>query len=212
MKTTANKTEKKAKAKKPKKAKGILAKYNEKKTKKNLGNTGLKTLVDLVAGTTLGAGIGSGLGRLSLPIGLLMIASGHYLEEESGILRIAGSATIAYGIGKAITHKNIAKTTAVSGISLAGETSKAKIRLAQFKDELFTAFYLDKVFKSKGSPSENQEVGAVDLSELDVFEQDNYNQAYQYQEELPDSSYSDTDYSDYPDYMEEEDLVNFSTI
>ena len=162
--------------------KGMLAKYEAKKTKGNIANTGLKTLVDLVLGSTVGAGIGAGAGQAAIPIGILLIAGSHYFDESTGVLRVAGSATIAYGIGKAITNKQIANANQING--LAGETSKAKTRLNLFKDELFTAFYLDKVFKPKDKVAADipiEGIGEIDLSSLDVFEEDLKQQAIQFE-------------------------------
>lgn len=159
-----------------KKKKGLIASYNAKKTKGNLANTGLKTLVDVLLGSTLGAGIGAGAGKAALPIGLLLIAGGHFLEEESGMLRIAGAATIAYGIGKTITNKQIEQSETVEG--LAGEANKAKKRLNQFKNEVFSAYYIDKIYK----PKEGQEVGAIDLSSLDRIAANIEEQAYDFEE------------------------------
>jgi hypothetical protein len=192
------------KKKKNNKSKGILAKYKAQKTKGDLKGTGLKTLVDLLVGATVGAGIGASAGRAALPIGLVLIAGSHYMDEDTGILRLAGSATIAYGIGKAISNKNIADATTVSGFSLAGETSKAKSRLTQFKDELITAFYLDKVIKKK-----EDQIGAIDLSSLEIFDQNNKNESLQYQinaDALPEptANYGQEDFAF--DLVEEPDL------
>ncbi|MBL4862838.1 MAG: hypothetical protein JKY09_07475 [Crocinitomicaceae bacterium] len=167
------------------KAKGILQKYKATKTKGNIAGTGLKSMVDLVVGAALGAGIGASSGRAALPIGILLIAGSHYFDEDTGILRVAGSATIAYGIAKAVENKNVADAGSVNGFTLAGETSKAKIRLTNFKDELLTAFYLDKVFKKKEDSEDliietKEGIGAIDLSTLDVFEQNNKNVALEY--------------------------------
>jgi len=162
--------------------KGILAQYKAKSTKGNIVNTGLKTLVDLLLGSTVGAGIGAGAGQAAIPIGILLIAGSHYLDEDTGVLRIAGSATIAYGIGKAITNKQIADSNQING--LAGESSKAKTRLNLFKDEIFTAFYLDKVFKPKEKEITDisiEGIGEIDLSSLDMFEDDLKQQAIQFE-------------------------------
>jgi len=162
--------------------KGILAQYKAKNTKGNIVNTGLKTLVDLLLGSTVGAGIGAGAGQAAIPIGILLIAGSHYLDEDTGILRIAGSATIAYGIGKAITNKQIADSNQING--LAGESNKAKTRLNLFKDEIFTAFYLDKVFKPKEKEITDisiEGIGEIDLSSLDMFEDDLKQQAIQFE-------------------------------
>lgn len=177
---------------------GMLERYKSAKTKGSIANTGLKSLVDLVVGATVGAGIGASTGRAALPVGLLLIAGSHYFEEETGVLRIAGGAAIAYGIGKAIENRNIAEANAVNGFTLAGETEKAKTRLTQFKDEILTAFYLDKVFKKKEDGEttsfENEKtVGSIDLSALDVFELNNQNEAIQYElsQENQNEDYSD---------------------
>lgn len=194
------------KKKKNNKSTGILAKYKAQKTKGDLKGTGLKTLVDLLVGATVGAGIGASAGRAALPIGLALIAGSHYMDEDTGILRLAGSATIAYGIGKAISNKNMAEASAVNGFSLAGESSKAKSRLTQFKDELITAFYLDKVIKKK-----EDQIGAIDLSSLEIFDQNNKNEALQYEmntDALPEPSanYEQEDFAF--DLIEEPNLTN----
>lgn len=159
-------------------SKGLIQKYKSAQTKGNIANTGLKSLVDLLLGATLGAGIGAGTGKAAVPIGLLLIAGSHYLDEETGILRVAGSATVAYGIGKAIQNKNTIEVQDVQGITLSGEADKAKARLISFKDEILAAFYLDKVLKKK---EESGEIGAIDLSALDVFDQNNENEAVRFE-------------------------------
>ena len=164
----------------------------------------------MIVGATVGAGIGASAGRAALPIGLALIAGSHYMDEGTGILRLAGSATIAYGIGKAISNKNLTEANAVNGFSLAGETSKAKSRLTQFKDELITAFYLDKVIKKKtDNPLDDTQVGAIDLSSLEIFDQNNKNEALQYQinaDALPEptANYEQEDFAF--DLVEEPDL------
>jgi hypothetical protein len=173
----------KKKIKKSTTKKGVLAQYKAKNTKGDIANTGIKTVVDLLLGSTIGAGIGAGAGRAAIPIGILLIAGSHYLDEGTGVLRVAGSATIAYGIGKAITNQQIAGANQING--LAGETSKAKIRLNLFKDEIFTAFYLDKIFKPKEEEvteeTSSEAVGQIDVSVLDAFEEDVKRQAIQFE-------------------------------
>ena len=195
----------KKKGKNTTKKKGILAQYKAKNTKGNIANTGLKTLVDLLLGSTVGAGIGAGAGQAAIPIGILLIAGSHYLDEDTGILRIAGSATIAYGIGKAITNKQIADANQING--LAGESSKAKTRLNLFKDEVFTAFYIDKIYK----PKEKEEVelsiegiGEMDFSTLDMFEDDLERQAEQFEMEQEDMQQLENGYQAEEEQEQEE--------
>ena len=195
--------------------KGVLAKFEAKKTKGNIANTGLKTVVDLVLGSTIGAGIGAGAGQAAIPIGILLIAGGHYFDESTGILRMAGSATIAYGIGKAITNKQIADANQVNG--LAGESNKVKTRLNLFKDEIFTAFYLDKIYKPKGKEATEiaiEGIGEIDLSSLDVFEEDLRQQAIEFEMGQDDLEGFEEDYADeiedfsYAMIDEDPDLTN----
>lgn len=205
----------KKKRKKSSAKKGILAQYKAKSTKGNVVNTGLKTLVDLLLGSTVGAGIGAGAGQAAIPIGILLIAGSHYFDEDTGVLRIAGSATIAYGIGKAITNKQISDANQING--LAGESNKAKTRLNLFKDEIFTAFYLDKVFTPKEKEVTDisiEGLGEIDLSSLDVFEDDLKQQAIQFELEQEDLEGLEDDYlSEVEDFSfamldEDPDLTN----
>lgn len=186
-----------------KKKKGVLDEYKAKKTKGNIANTGLKTIVDLLLGSTIGAGIGAGAGQAAIPIGILLIAGSHYLDESTGILRVAGSATIAYGIGKAITNKQIAEANQING--LAGESSKVKIRLNLFKDEIFTAFYIDKIYQPKDKEAmavSIEGIGEIDLSALDVFEEDLKQQAIDFEMGQDDLEGLEEDFS--------EEMENFS--
>jgi len=197
---------------------GMLARYKSARTKGNITGTGLKSLVDLVLGATIGAGIGASTGRAALPVGLLLIAGSHYFDEQTGVLRVAGGAAIAYGIGKAIENQNIAAANSVNGFTLAGETTKAKTRLSQFKDEILTAFYLNKVFKKKAEESPAFEdggaVGSIDLSALDVFEQNNRSEAIEYSlSQQDDEDYSEISVGfDQPEYAyatyDDVDLTN----
>ena len=193
------------KKKKNKKSGSILQKYKAKNAKGNVANTGLKTLVDLVVGATLGAGLGATTGRAALPVGILLMAGSHYFDEDTGVLRIAGGATIAYGIGKAIEHRNIAANKAVNGFTLAGEQSKAKERLTQFKDEVFSAFYLDKVFKKKEAAQESS-VGAIDLSPLEIYESNNRREAIHFEVNRED------EYEELPEHYDEPEEYSFAMI
>ena len=193
--------------KKKKNNKNVLEKYKDAKTKGNVANTGMKSLVDIILGAAVGAGLGAASGRAAVPLGLVLIAGSHYFDEETGVIRVAGAATVAYGIGKAIDNKKLADENAVNGITLAGEADKAKTRLGDFKDEILAAFYLDKLFKKGNSDGENQAVGAVDISALDAFEQFNHNQAVQYQLE---EGGLDDNYPELEGYDDEDELDDFS--
>jgi hypothetical protein len=73
-----------------------------------------------------------------------------------------------------------------------------KEKLTEFKDELFSATLLDKVFKAKEASKEPtiEGIGELDMSDLDAFQQDLDRQAIQYESEQNNFSPSeDTSFS-----------------
>lgn len=92
----------------------LLDAYNKKKAKGSVENTLLKTTVDVAASSLVGTGIASLSGRDSLLLGIALIGAGHYLGDESGVLRIAGASTIAYGIAKSKAYQDNPKLETVS--------------------------------------------------------------------------------------------------
>lgn len=152
---------------KPSKGKGVLERYNERETKKQIGNSLLKTGVDSVSGAVVGTGIGFLAGKWAILVGPALFFTGHYLGDKSGLLRVAGAATMAYGIASAIQNKEISGT--VDGISLSGETSKVKARYENWKEQMKVAFFLDKIFKSDEQKAV-EGIGELDLASLDMFE------------------------------------------
>ncbi len=180
------------------KGKNFISAYNAKETKGSFSNAGLKTLVDVVLGATVGAGIGAVSGKQAKWFGLGMIGLGHYFGDKSGVLRVAGASAIAYGIAKHFENEQIASS--VNGFTLAGESSKAKTRLTQFKDEALATFYLDKIFKggasistADSSTNADGSVGAIDLSALDFFDNFNRQEADEFESQNAIAGYSDFD-------------------
>jgi hypothetical protein len=178
---------------------GFVASYNAKEAGgTNYGNTALKSVVDAVLGVPVGIAIGGAAGLWSLPFGALLIAAGHHFKDHSGLLRITGASAIAYGVAKNVDFNNAAKAAKASGVSgFAGTTQGVKDRLKTVKDELLSAYFLDKIFKKKetappaGTPvakmaelDESETVGAIDLSSLDMFDEFNKEQADGFNAEL----------------------------
>lgn len=187
-------------------AKGYIDNFNAKEAKGNISNTGLKTLVDVLLGATLGAGIGAVTGKQARFVGLGMIFLGHYTGDKSGVLRVAGASALAYGIAKYFENETLAGT--VNGVTLQGETTKAKTRLTTFKDEVLATFYLDKVFKKKDSTGDDTAdntttsqasttVGSIDLSALELFDDFNHQEAEDFHAQL--SASPDFEQDDYED-------------
>ena len=94
------KKKKKAKAlPKPGGLNGVLQSFNEKQTKGNVQNTLLKTIADL-AGVGLGTAVSAAAGKAAPLLGIVMIGAGHYVGDESGLLRVVGAATVAHSVAK----------------------------------------------------------------------------------------------------------------
>lgn len=171
---------------------GVLDAYNERETGAgNAGNTALKTIVDVVLGVPIGIGIGGAAGLWSLPFGLVLIAAGHHFKDQSGLLKISGAAAIAYGIAKNVDFTNAAKKAEVNGVGgFEGTKEGIKDRLKIVKDDLLAAYFLDRLFKKDDEKStetksverdESATMGAIDLSEMDLFEQFNQQEADEFE-------------------------------
>jgi len=116
--------------KKKTKSKTLLERFNEKKAKDNIENTLLKGGVDIVAGSIAGTGIAAIVGDKSPFVGMLLILVGHYYGDESGLLRVTGASTLAYGIAKAKDYQNKPELNSPSN------------RLQDLKSNVLTAFHL----------------------------------------------------------------------
>lgn len=108
----------------------ILEKYNGLPTKGNIQNTFLKGAVDTVAGSVVGTGIGALSGNKAPLAGIALILAGHYLGDDSGVMRLTGASAIAYGIGKAQEYKRNP------------EMASAGNRLGELKQDLLGTFFL----------------------------------------------------------------------
>lgn len=160
---------------------GILASFNARSAKGDVKNTGIKTLADLIVGATAGAGIGAAAGKHAKWVGLGLILSGHYFGDESGLMRTAGVAAIAYGIAKHFENEELSGT--VQGLGLLGEAQKAKTRLSAFKDEVLGTYYLDRLMGKKDDKvpvDPSSEMSGINLSSLDYFEELNEQQASEF--------------------------------
>lgn len=182
---------------------GVLDTYNNKETGAgNAGNTALKTVVDSVIGVPIGIALGGASGLWSLPFGLVLIGAGHHFKDQSALLRIIGASAIAYGVAKNIEFNNQAKAKQLNteGAGLSGTVEGVKERLITVKEDLMSAFFLDKIFK-KDEPTtptlptsttasrmeeltqDESEISGFDLSELDVYDSMNEQEADEFANE-----------------------------
>lgn len=117
-------------------------KFNSLPAKQNTQNTLIKGLVDTVAGSVVGTGIGALTGDKAAFAGIILILAGHYVGDESGLLRVTGASTLAYGIGKAKEYENNP------------ELATPNQRLGALKDDWLSAFHLK--WKQSTGETKNQ--------------------------------------------------------
>lgn len=129
--------------KKRKKKKSFIDRYNDRPTKGNIQNTLLKGTVDTVASSVIGTGIGAITGKQSPIAGILLMFSGHYLDDKSGLLRLVGASTLAYGIAKSKDYQNNP------------DYDTPQKRLEGLKDDLLTTLHLK--WKKEQEEKENSE-------------------------------------------------------
>lgn len=178
------------------KARRTKVRGKTKMTGKDLKNAALETGKDLVVGAVGGGLVGAVLGRGSLIGGALVSFAGHL--KNSRILS-------AFGLGM-MASSGLSKPSepSVNGTPLE-KVEAAKSRMKLFGEGLKQRLWMDKILKSRQSNDEStaglgevkyfvypsgEEVGSVDLSELDSLEQAIQQSASNYQNqfsgELPD--------------------------
>ena len=116
--------------KKKRKMKSFIDQYNDRETKGDIQNTLIKSTVDIVSGAAIGTGLGAISGKYSPLAGIALIIAGHYLGDKSGVLRLTGASTLAYGIAKAKDYQNNP------------EYDTAQKRLIGLKEDLLTTMYI----------------------------------------------------------------------
>lgn len=176
--------------KKKSQKKSILEKFNGREAKGNIENTALKSVVDILAGGAIGPGLAAISGKYSPIAGLLLIISGHYAGDKSGVLRTVGASTLAFGIAKS---KDYQKNP---------EMDTANKRLTGLGNDILTAFHMkwkeEKKENDKASGDEEkphskpkeentQEKPNKEDSEIEVVE----NIESKVQEKIPEQSKSD---------------------
>lgn len=142
----------KRKRRKRRKSQGILGIVTTtQSTKKDAMNSTIETAKDLVIGVVAGGAIGSASGRISIPMGLIVTALGHYYDKR--IL-----STLGLGIMAGSTFSKMSKDQGLEGI-----TDNVKLRLEAFAEDLKHKFFLDQIAKKKPEVSEesSEAVGEV---------------------------------------------------
>lgn len=160
-----------------------------------------------VGGALAGGLLGAAIGKYAALFGLGVLVTGNFVSDRTGMYKSIGSGMLVYGVAKVLQEGDTANKS-VQGLS---GTEGVKERMVKYKDELMSAFYLDKIFKKKTSGTttaarsadeDDESVGALDLSALDFFEDYNHQQANEF--EINQQSSADYSISAAP-YDEDED-------
>lgn len=114
------KKKKKKRQPKPNGLNGVLQGFNEQQAKGDAKTTLLKTIAD-IAGVGLGTAVSAAAGKVAPLIGAAMIGTGHYIGDDSGLLRVVGAATVAHSVAKSKEYRQ--------------EGSTMKDRLSGLKDD-----------------------------------------------------------------------------
>lgn len=167
---------------------GILKKYAGAKGKGKLGTSAMKMGIEGLLTAPLGAAAGALIGRGASLVGLLGIGLGEYLGDETNFIKTASAGMIGYAIGSAIHSGQTSKTINGAGLQGLGAVKEgAKQRLMHFKDSWMKAYFIDKLVGEKQDTStlqiQDETVGAVDMSEFDVFDDLNRQEALKFEQE-----------------------------
>lgn len=85
-------------------AKNIIQRFNEQQAKGSVQNTLLKTIAD-IAGIGIGTMLSAVTGTMAPAVGAVLIGAGHYVGDESGLLRVVGATTLAHSVAKAKAYR-----------------------------------------------------------------------------------------------------------
>jgi hypothetical protein len=229
-------------------SKSFLQRFNERQAKGSIENTALKTLAD-VAGVGIGTAISAASGKFAPLIGALVIGTGHYLGDESGLLRIVGASTLSHGIAKAteyrqndttfkdrmsglkddLLHATLLKHYEAAskpiegvptGVPVTQTSEGTEERELSFEADGVTPKYsepgslvknnwsseLDQEDQQRKQQFEQSQKGRLDMSYLDMFENQLANEGKKFQSENPQFSAealdSDSSYFDQEDFPE----------
>ncbi len=184
----------------PEKKKNMLQRFNEQNAKGSVQNTLLKTLAD-IAGVGIGTVLSAATGTFAPAVGAVLIGTGHYIGDQSGLLRVVGASTFAHSVSKAKSYReNLNQTLAERFGELKDEwliatllkhhelnqkttvipsSEPIKVTQREFPKESQAKATESTADKTSEEPEEETE---LDISGLDQFERFNIDSADQYEQ------------------------------
>lgn len=149
--------------------KGILAGFNKREAKSSIPNTVLKLLAD-IAGVGMGTVLSASAGKAAPAVGVALLGAGHYMGDESGLLRIVGASTLSHSIAKSKEYRE------KSNMSISE-------RLKDVKDGWLYAFLLKKYQEEQNSTAAKAIAPTLESSAeetgLEGIESDNPEEEFQ---------------------------------
>jgi len=191
---------------------GIINRYNAMETKSNVNHSLIKTLVDFVGAAVVGPALSASLGKFAPIAGAALSFGGHYIGDESGLMRGIGMGTVAHSVAKTKEYRE--------------PDSTMKDRLSGLKDDWLRLIMIkkadepsvngidgrvetDKVPKPADSstefmpqPEDDLSIPEMDLNALDTFETQLHLSADDYENALSKTSVPD---DAYPPSMDEDE-------
>lgn len=83
----------------------LVERYRNMQTKGNVNNSALKTLGDLAAGLLVGPLLSAAFGKAAPLAGAALTFGGHYIGDDTSMIRIAGMSAVAHSVAKAKEYR-----------------------------------------------------------------------------------------------------------
>jgi hypothetical protein len=158
---------------------GIINRYNAMETKSNVNHSLIKTLVDFVGAAVVGPALSASLGKFAPIAGAALSFGGHYIGDESGLMRGIGMGTVAHSVAKTKEYREPDSTIKdrLSGL----KDDWLRLLMMKKADEPFVDGIDGKIELDKGPkptytstdfmPTEDDpSIPEMDLTALDTFE------------------------------------------
>lgn len=145
--------------------KGILAGFNKREAKSSVPNTLLKLLADIV-GVGMGTVLSASAGKAAPAVGVALLGAGHYMGDESGLLRVVGASTLSHSVAKAKEYREKSNMSISERLKDVKDGWLYAILLKKYKEEQNSA-----AAKTMESTFEAEETGVEGLEPDDTEEE-----------------------------------------
>lgn len=177
----------------PEKKKNMLQRFNERNAKGSIQNSLLKTLAD-IAGVGIGTVLSAATGTFAPAVGAVLIGTGHYIGDQSGLLRVVGASTFAHSVAKAKSYRENPNQTLAERFSELKDEWLIATLLKHYSSNPQTAVTpnsepvqvtqreFPEESHSEGMEGLTEEETELDISGLDQFERFNIDSADRFEQ------------------------------